>query len=150
LLIGCTAFGQQIKMKRNRNIVRVIQGKKILYQVALRGKPNEKKRKYDEAFMAGSCLIVRRDVQEDELFPLVSRLEIYQSSGKKRIYREPELEIRRLGGYRVFTSPDFSWAIIPDEEESSLRGYFYISPQCRVRGVEFKESSDFDWGETLE
>src|SRR5687767_12852097 len=92
LFIVCAGFGQQLKIKRSGNIVRVVQGKKILYQVALRGQENQKGRKYDEAFVAGACLIVRRDIREietgTESYPDVSRLEIYQANGRKRIYRE--------------------------------------------------------------
>lgn len=149
LLIGCAAFGQQLKMKQIGKVVRVMQGKKLLYQVVLRGKPNYRKRKYDEAFLAGSCLIVRRDVQEDELYPKVSRLEIYQSGGKRKIYREAQLGIRRLDGFRVLTSPDFTWAVIPDEEEGEVSGYFYISPKCRISEKVFTWEGRLFWDDVL-
>lgn len=146
LLIVGTGFGQQVKMKQNGNVVRVVQGRKLLYKVFLRGKRNDEKRKYDEAFMAGSCLIVRRDVQEDELFPKVSQLEIYRVSGKKKVYREAELGIRRLDDVRILTSPDFTWAVIPDEEEGELSGYFYVSPQCRISEKGFTAEGTLRWG----
>ncbi len=149
LLVACAAFGQDVKMKQNGNVVRVVQGRKLLYKVVLRGKPNFEKRKYDEAFMAGKCLIVRRDVQEDELYPKVSQLEIYKPDGKRKIYREAALGIRRLGGVRVLTSPDFTWAVIPDEEEGELSGYFYISPQCRISEEGFSGEGTYRWGEVF-
>ncbi len=146
LLMACAAFGQAVKMKQKGNVVRVMQGRKLLYQVVLRGRRNDEQRKYDEAFMAGSCLIVRRDVQEDELYPKVSQLEIYKVSGKKKIYREAELGIRRLDNVRVLTSPDFTWSVIPDEEEGELSGYFYISPQCRISEEGFTAEGTLRWG----
>jgi hypothetical protein len=141
----CAAFGQQLKMTQKGNVVRVLQGRKFLYQIVLRGRKNDRRRKYDEAFLAGSCLIVRRDVQEDELYPKVSQLEIYQAGGKRKVYRAAQLGIRRLDGVRVLTSPDFTWAVIPDEEEGEVSGYFYISPQCRISEEGFPAEGTLRW-----
>ncbi|HVE59897.1 MAG TPA: hypothetical protein VNB22_23995 [Pyrinomonadaceae bacterium] len=148
-VVAGLAFGQELKLKQKGNVVRVMRGGKFLYQVVLRGAPNYHKQKYDEAFLAGSCLIVRRDVQEDELYPKVSRLEIYQTSGKRKIYREAQLGIRRLDSFRVLTSPDFTWAVIPDEEEGEVSGYFYISPQCRISEESFPGEGTLHWDDVL-
>jgi hypothetical protein len=151
LLFVCSGFGQQLKIKRNGNIARVMQGGKVLYQVALKGKANEKGRKYDEAFLAGACLIVRRDIREvitgTESYPDVSRLEIYQTNGKRRIYRESSLEIRRVSDWDLINSPDFTWAIIPDNGEAMFDGYFYVSPRCEIRQIAFNSNDNFDWGD---
>jgi hypothetical protein len=144
-------FGQQLTLKRNGRVVRVTQNKKVLYQVALRGRANRKGRKYDEAFLAGSCLIVRRSVREidtgTESYPEVARLEIYRPNGQKRIYHESrDLAISRLSDWELINSPDFSWAIIADSGEAMFDGYFYVSPQCEIRAVSFSPNGWFDWG----
>jgi hypothetical protein len=149
LFIVCAASGQQLKMKRSGSIVRVMQAKKVLYQVALRGKENEKGRSYDEAFLAGGCLIVRRDVRVvetgTEASPEVSRLEIYRANGKRRIYRQADLGIRSVDRWNVINSPDFAWAIVTDASEGIFQGYFHISTDCRLSEVPFFPNFDFDW-----
>jgi hypothetical protein len=145
-------FGQQLALKRNGRVVRVMENKRVLYRVALRGKTNMKGRKYDEAFLAGSCLIVRRNVREldtgTESYPEVSRLEIYQKNGNRKIYHESrDLAISRLSDWELMNSPDFSWAIIADSGEAMFDGYFYISPQCEIRAVSFSPNGWFDWGD---
>ena len=144
-------FGQQLKLKRSGNIGRVLQGKKLLYEVVLRGKANEKGRRYDEAFLAGACLIVRRDVRQletgTESYAKVSRLEVYRKSGKRRIYRESDdFAVTRVNDWDLLNSPDFSWAIIPDNGEAMFDGYFYVSPQCELRQIVFGQGDRFDWG----
>ena len=150
-LLAGSAFGQPLKMKRNGNLARVMQGKKILYQVALRGRKNEKRRRYDEAFLAGGCLIVRRDIRQraeaGEVYPEVSRLEIYRTNGKRRIYYESKLAISRIDDWDLINSPDLTWAIVPDSGEGEFSGYFHISEDCRVSEVSFSENGFFDWGD---
>ena len=151
LLIVFPAFAQKLTMKRRGGSVHVLQGRKILYQVALRGRKNERRRKYDEAFLAGACLIVRRNVQDIELdtesYPNVSRLEIYRASGKRRIYTEANLAISRISDWDLINSPDFRWAIIPDNGEAMFSGYFYVSPNCALRQITFP-TDNYDWGST--
>jgi hypothetical protein len=152
LAVVCPAFGQQLKTKRNANVVEIREGRKLLYKVVLKGKPNRKGRRYDEAFLAGSCLIVRRNVREvetgTESYPDVSRLEIYQKNGKRKIYHESrDLAISRVTDWELINSPDFSWAIIADSGEAMFDGYFYISPQCEIRQVSFSPDGWFDWGD---
>src|SRR5215213_7866928 len=151
LAVVYPAFGQQLKTKKNANVVEVREGRKLLYKVVLNGKPNMKGRRYDEAFLAGSCLIVRRNVREvetgTESYPDVSRLEIYQKNGKRKIYHESrDLAIWRITDWELINSPDFSWAIIADSGEAMFEGYFYISPQCEIRAVSFSPNGWFDWG----
>ncbi|HEY0459813.1 MAG TPA: hypothetical protein VGC97_11815 [Pyrinomonadaceae bacterium] len=145
------AFAQKLTMKRRGGVGQVWQGKKILYRVALRGKKNGRGRKYDDAFPAGACLIVRRDVQDIELdtesYPNVSRLEIYRTSGKRRIYMEANLAISRISDWSLINSPDFTWAIIPDNGEAMFSGYFYVSPNCELRQITFP-TDNYDWGST--
>ena len=150
LTIVCAVSGQQLALKRNGRVVRVTQNKKVLYEVALRGKANMKGRKYDEAFLAGSCLIVRRNIREvetgTESYPDVARLEIYQKNGNRKIYHEsPDLAISRISDWELINSPDFTWAIIPDSGEAMFDGYFHVSPQCEIRAVSFTNGW-FDWG----
>ena len=150
LAVSGAAFGQQLKIKRSRNVVRVTRGGKFLYNVQLRGKPNERGRKYDEAFAAGQCLIVRRDVRVNdtgtEFYYDISRVEIYRASGKRKIYRESNIEIGRITDWELINSPDFTWAIIANSGEAMFDGYFYISPQCEIREVSFSPNGWFDWG----
>lgn len=153
LLIVCACFGQQLKMKKNGSIVRVTQGKKLLYKVVVNGKPNMRGRKYDEAFLAGSCLIVRRSIRETdtgtEVAPEVARLEIYRTSGKRRIYYESNLGIAIgwVDNWNLINSPDFTWAIIHESAEAMFSGYFHISEDCRISYVAFNAKDNFDWGD---
>jgi hypothetical protein len=158
LFVPCLIFAQKqsVTMKKVGRFAQVYRGKTLLFRVALKGReplPEEddysKIKKYDEAFMAGMCLVVRRDVQPTELFPEVSRLEIYQTNGRKRIYRESDLQIRRLDSIRIFASPDSKWAVIPDEEEGDLAGFFHISEDCKVQQVSFPTDGAFSWGDDL-
>ncbi len=149
LSIAAPVLGQQLKMKRRGNIVRVVRGKKLLYNVVLKGRENMAGRKYDEAFLAGACLIVRRDIREmdtgTESYPDVSRLEIYQANGKRKIYRESHLAISRVDGWGVINSPGYTWAIVPDSGEGIFSGYFHISRDCRLSEVSFFPNGEFDW-----
>jgi hypothetical protein len=150
LCIVCAAFGQQLKLTRSGDIVRVAEGRKNLYRVVLRGRANERGRKFDEAFLAGRCLIVRRDIRQveaaTEVYPDVSRLEIYRPNGKKRIYHEANLAISRINDWDLINSPDFTWAIVPDAGEADFSGYFHISEDCRISEVSFFPHGSFDWG----
>lgn len=147
------AFGQQLKLKKNGRTVQVIGGKKLLYKVALSGKPNMKGRKYDEAFLAGPCLIVRRGIREidtgTESAPAAARLEIYRRSGKRRVYYEPDLGIALgwVDSWNLINSPDFTWAIIHESAEAMFSGYFHISADCRLSYVSFDAKDNFDWGD---
>jgi len=153
LSAGGLAFGQQLKLKKNGNTVQVVEGKKLLYKVVVNGKPNMKGRKYDEAYLAGPCLIVRRGIREidtgTESAPDVARLEIYRTSGKRRIYYESNLGIALgwVDSWNLINSPDFTWAIIPESAEAMFSGYFHISEDCRIRYVGFDLKDNFDWGD---
>jgi hypothetical protein len=91
----------------------------------------------DEAYVAASCVIVRRNVEPTELHPTVDSLEIYGASGSRKVYSERNLGIRRISGTRILASPDGTWAILPDEEEGMVLGYFHISAACTIREVAF-------------
>lgn len=153
LAVSGSAFGQQLKLKKNGNTVQIVQGKKLLYKVTVNGKPNMKGRKYDEAFLAGPCLIVRRGIREidtgTEVAPAVARLEIYRMSGKRRIYQESNLGIATgwVDNWTLINSPDFTWAIIPESAEAMFSGYFHISEDCRISYVVFDAKDNFDWGD---
>jgi hypothetical protein len=147
------AFGQQLKLKKNGNAVQVTQGRKLLYKITVNGKPNMKGRKYDEAFLAGPCLIVRRGIREfdtgTEVAPDVARLEIYRTSGKRRVYYDSNLEIAIgwVDNWNLINSPDFTWAIIHESAEVMFSGYFHISEDCRISYVGFDTKDNFDWGD---
>jgi hypothetical protein len=153
LAVSGLAFGQQLKLRKNGNAVQVVQGKKLLYKVVVNGKPNMKGRKYDEAFLAGPCLIVMRGVREfdtgTEVAPAVARLEIYRTSGKRRIYYRSNLgiSIGWVDSWNLINSPDFSWAIIHESAEAMFSGYFHISEDCRISYVGFDSKDNFDWGD---
>lgn len=153
LAVSGLAFGQQLKLKKNGQTVQVLQGKKLLYQVVLSGKPNMKGQKYDEAFLAGPCLIVRRGIREidtgTESAPDVARLEIYRTGGKRRVYYEPDLGIALgwVDSWNLINSPDFTWAIIHESAEAMFSGYFHISEDCRISYVGFETKDNFDWGD---
>lgn len=143
-------FGQQLKLRKNGRIVQILEGRKILYKVIVKGKPNRKGRKYDEAFIAGPCLIVRRDIREvdtgTESSPDVSRLEIYRTNGKRRVYyQSDDFEIRGVDDWDLINSPDFTWAIIPENGEGMFEGYYHISPDCRLSEEWFGQNHNFDW-----
>lgn len=152
-----SAQKQSVTMKKVGRFAQVYRGETLLFRVALKGKeplPEEeddysKIKKYDEAFMAGMCLVVRRGVKPTELFPEVSRLEIYQPNGKKTIYRESDFTIRRLDGMRILASPSSNWAVIPDEEEGDLSGFFHISGDCKIQEVSFPADGTYSWGDEL-
>ena len=57
------------------------------------------------------------------------------------------LAISRINDWDLINSPDFSWAIIPDNGEAMFDGYFYVSPQCEIRQVSFFREDRFDWGD---
>ncbi len=153
LAISGLAFGQQLKLKKNGNTVQVVRGKKLLYKVTVNGKPNMKGRKYDEAFLAGPCLIVRRGIREidtgTEAAPAVARLEIYRMSGKRRIYYESNLGIAIgwVDNWNLINSPDSTWAIIHESAEAMFSGYFHISEDCRISYVVFDAKNNIDWGD---
>src|SRR5436190_666888 len=99
--------------------------------------------------LAGTCLIVRRDVTETELFPNVSSLEVFDVRGKKRVYRESDFGIRRLDGYRVLTSVDKSWSVIPGEEEGMVFGFFHVSSNCEIKEVTLPHDGVYRWGDDI-
>jgi hypothetical protein len=149
----CVIFGQHLKLDKKGQIVRVRRDKQLLYSISLRGVQNRRGRKYDQAFLAGNCLLVKRDVREievgTEIPPKVSRLEIYRPNGQKSIYRESDLEIQWVDDYQLINSPDFTWAIIPDSVEGVFWGYFHISPDCRLTQIKFPEIT-FAWGDSAD
>jgi hypothetical protein len=105
------------------------------------------RREKDRAFLAARCVIVRRNVRETELFPEVDALETYTVNGSKRIYFEKDLSIRRLSDARVLNSPDNSWAVVPDEEEGKVRGFFRIASDCSILEVAFPSGNAIYWRE---
>ncbi|MBS1796947.1 MAG: hypothetical protein JSS81_24185 [Acidobacteria bacterium] len=144
------AAGQQLKLKRSGNTVRVLDGRRVLYGVTLRGPSKNGKRGPDEAFLAGPCLIVRRNVrepvEESEIPPTVARLEIYRRDGRRVVYRDSQLALGYISDWELINSPDFSWAIIPDDAEAMWTGFFHISTDCRITAVAFDANEDFEWG----
>jgi hypothetical protein len=101
--------------------------------------------KNDEAFVAGRCVVVRRNVRRTELFPTVDRIDVFQPSGRKRVYSEANFAIRHLNGVRRFTAPDRTWTVIPDEEEGRVSGFFLVSVDCRISQVAFPQDAPITW-----
>jgi hypothetical protein len=90
-------------------------------------------------------VIIRRNVRPTELFPEVDSLETFQPGGRRRIYSEKDLAIRRLSDARVLTSPDQAWSVVPDEEEGTVSGFFLIHDDCRVREIIFPRNGTINW-----
>lgn len=139
-------------MKQRGKVVSVIRDKKVLYSVTLNGKKNFHRRGFDEAFLAGNCLVVRRNIRqilaEEYVYPSVSRIETYQVNGSKRIYRESkDLILYLVFEHDIINSPDHSWAIIPENSEETFWGYDHISPDCKITQIRFPDfnSFTFDW-----
>lgn len=142
-LLAPAVFGQEARLSVNKTgrKFRIKRGAKLLFTVSANKK--------DEAFPAGKCVIVRRNVRATELFPEVERLEIFDQKGKKKTYFEKNLNIRRLNDWRIFTSSDHSWSVIPDEEEGTLSGFFLISAECAIKEIGFPTDSEISWGDFL-
>lgn len=152
LLFTSLVFGQQLMLNKKGNVVRVRRGDKFLYRVTLQGKQNFKGRSYDEAFLAGECLIVSRNVREiateEPTFPTISRIEVYQANGKHRIYRKSkDLNLYLVYEHDIINSPDHSWAIIPENSEETFWGYHHISSDCKITEIRFQSPhfDYFDW-----
>jgi hypothetical protein len=79
------------------------------------------------------------------LFPEVDSLETFQPSGRRRVYSEKDLGIRRLSDGRVLTSPDQTWSVVPDEEEGTVTDFFLIHDDCRVREITFPHNGTIYW-----
>jgi hypothetical protein len=128
---------QALSFERTNKDLTVHKGSKILFKVPFGSK--------DEVFLAGNCVIIRRNVRPTELFPEVDSLETFQPSGRRRVYSEKDLGIRRLSDGRVLTSPDQTWSVVPDEEEGTVSGFFLIHDDCRVREITFPHNGTIYW-----
>lgn len=141
LILLCSAtYGspsQALSFAKSNNDLTVREGSKVLFKVPFGSK--------DEAFLAGNCLIIRRNVRPTELFPEVDSLEAFQSTGRRRVYFEKDFGIRRLSDGRVLTSPDHTWSVVPDEEEGTVSGFFLIRSDCSVREITFPHNGTIYW-----
>ncbi len=135
--IGDAASSAELSLDRADHDVIVRKGAAPAFTIPVGNK--------DEAFLAASCVIVRRNVRSTELFPDVDSLEIYQPNGKRRVYSKDDLGIRRLDQVRIFNSPDKNWAVIPDEEEGQVSGVFLISSACSIKEVVFPNDAPIYW-----
>jgi hypothetical protein len=140
LLSSLSFYGsspQTLSFEKTNKDLTVHEGSKALFKVPFGSK--------DEVFLAGNCVIIRRNVRPTELFPEVDSLETFQPSGRRRVYSEKDLGIRRLSNGRVLTSPDQTWSVVPDEEEGAVSGFFLIHDDCRVREITFPHNGTIYW-----
>jgi len=140
LLWSTTFYGsspQALSFEKTNKDLTVHEGSKALFKVPFGSK--------DEAFFAGNCLIIRRNVRPTELFPEVDSLEVFQSSGRRRVYSAKDFGIRRLSNGRILTSPDQTWSVVPDEEEGMVSGFFLIRSDCSVREITFPHNGTIYW-----
>jgi hypothetical protein len=140
LLIASTGFdasSADFSLIRNKNDFFLKQGNDIVLKVTAR--------KNDEAFLAGRCLVVRRNVRPGELHPEVDRLESLRLNGDRQVYLERDLGIRRINDIRVLTNPTGTWSVVPDEEEGTVAGFFLISSSCSIREVAFSPDGTIHW-----
>lgn len=124
-------------LQKTTNELFVYKGAEILFKVPMGN--------MDDAFLAGNCVIVRRQVQRTELFPKVDSLDIFHQKGNKRTYSEKSLGIRRINNIRVLTSPERTWSVIPDEEEGMVLGFFLITNECAIQEVRFPHEGYISW-----
>jgi hypothetical protein len=140
LLSSITFYGsspQALSIEKTNKDLTVHEGSKALFKVPFGSK--------DEVFLAGNCVIIRRNVRPTELFPEVDSLETFQPGGRRQVYSEKDLGIRRLSNGRVLTSPDQNWSVVPDEEEGTVSGFFLIHDDCRVREITFPHNGTIHW-----
>jgi hypothetical protein len=140
LLSSITFYGSSphaLSIEKTNKDLTVHEGSKALFKVPFGSK--------DEVFLAGNCVIIRRNVRPTELFPEVDSLETFQPGGRRQVYSEKDLGIRRLSNGRVLTSPDQNWSVVPDEEEGTVSGFFLIHDDCRVREITFPHNGTIHW-----
>jgi hypothetical protein len=92
----------------------------------------------DFAFLAGRCLLVQRGAVPGELYDSVDHGEIYNVFTRQRSVHPGE-DARYWGG-RIFSPPSAKWAVMMQEEEGILYGYYLLGPDCSLTSHKLEKS----------
>lgn len=125
------AESNTVSIEQKGRKVSVKRGGKTIFKIGLGSR--------DDAFLAGSCTIVRRNVRPTELFPTVERIEAFLPNGDKKVYTgEKPVDVRHIDGSQAFSSPDQKWAVVMDQEEGMYTGFVLVFDDCDMKPVRFQ------------
>ncbi len=91
----------------------------------------------DQAYLAGHCLLVQRGTVPGELYYSVTQGEVYDIFTHKKVMY-PGGAAMYWGG-QAFSPPSAKWAVMMQEEEGILSGYYFLGQDCLITSHKFEE-----------